>query len=115
MNLSVEVKNNIQKLNDFLFYDIPPCTLRLKSRYIIDVFKAGMPFICIAAMFLFSNYSPQAALYTGLHGSYGLLWLLKDLIFPDPNFDRPSTIPSCLVVFAVLVSYASFPFVLMAK
>jgi hypothetical protein len=42
----------------------------------------------------FNNYSTTAYLYAALHGSYGLLWLLKDITFPDPNWQRKATIPS---------------------
>ncbi len=33
-----------------------------------------------------------AWVYLALHGSYGLVWILKDLAFPDPNWQKKVTI-----------------------
>ncbi len=40
-----------------------------------------------------------------MHGTYGLTWLMKDLLFPDPNWQRPATILSCIVGAIGLASY----------
>jgi protein-S-isoprenylcysteine O-methyltransferase Ste14 len=38
------------------------------------------------------NTSAAAWVFTAMHGSYGLVWILKDLAFPDPNWQRRITI-----------------------
>jgi len=43
-----------------------------------------------------------------LHGSYGQVWLLKDLAFPDPGWQRRATIGGRLAALAGLVAYGSF-------
>ena len=58
--------------------------------------------------------SPVAWMYLALHGSYGLVWLLKDLAFPDPNWQRRATIASGLYTLAGLVLYWSFGWLLIS-
>ena len=48
----------------------------------------------LGLMRYFNNYSTTAYLYAAMHGSYGLLWLLKDTTFPDPGWQRKATILS---------------------
>jgi len=51
----------------------------------------------------FNNYSTLAYLYLALHGTYGFLWLLKDRIFPDKNWERKTTILSAIVCFLMVL------------
>ena len=50
-------------------------------------------------MCYFDNFSTGAWTYLALHGNYGLMWFLKDRVFPDPGFERKSTIMSLLFPF----------------
>ena len=43
-----------------------------------------MMFYLFGLMCYFDNFSLGAWVYLSLHGSYGLLWLAKDFVFPDP-------------------------------
>lgn len=65
---------------------------------VINVQKAGTLLWCLYWMNATGNYSGTACLYTALHGSYGLCWLLKEMVFPDPGWQRPVTIPSALIM-----------------
>lgn len=58
------------------------------------------------------NFSTAAWVYLALHGSYGLLWLLKDRIYPDKQWEKKVTIPYALFVFVVLGLYWIAPWVL---
>jgi protein-S-isoprenylcysteine O-methyltransferase Ste14 len=40
-------------------------------------------------MWYFHNWSAAAFLYLGLHGTYSLLWLIKQAVFPDKRFAQP--------------------------
>ena len=62
-------------------------------------------------MIYFDNYSPACWLYLALHGSYGLLWLLKDFTFPDASFERKVTFLSFIIPWLVVIQpycYASY-------
>ena len=57
-------------------------------------------------MCYFNNFSTGAWVYLALHGNYGLIWVIKDRIFPDPGFSRKQTIGSTLSIFPlILVPY----------
>ena len=40
----------------------------------------------------YDNFSAAAWVYTAMQGSYGLVWILKDVAFPDPNWQKRITI-----------------------
>ena len=40
----------------------------------------------------YHNTSTAAWIYLAMHGSYGLVWIIKDLAFPDPAWQRRITI-----------------------
>lgn len=76
---------------------------RVPMAWIINVQKGGtMPFVLLL-MVLSGNWSLSAWTYLALHGTYGLCWLLKDRVFPDPNFDQPVTLPSAFVAWAAVL------------
>ena len=52
-------------------------------------------------MIYFRNFSLGAWVYLCLHGSYGMLWMLKDITFPDKSFRRKVTLTSFLYPFPV--------------
>lgn len=54
-------------------------------------------------MAAYGNWSPTAWVYLGLHGSYGLIWLLKELVFPDPSWDRRVTFGGALVMWVTVL------------
>ena len=53
----------------------------------------------------YNNYSTGAWLYLSLHGTYGLLWFLKDMVFPDKSFQNYLTIIPSILVSLFLLSY----------
>ncbi|KAG5502878.1 hypothetical protein JKF63_04648 [Porcisia hertigi] len=63
---------------------------------VINFHKCMMPLVCGAMMWRSGNLSATAMTYTALHGSYGLCWYLKHLVFPDPRWDVKITIGSTI-------------------
>ena len=57
----------------------------------------------------FNNYTPAMYLYLFLHGSYGILWVLKDIFFPDPRFKIQLTLGSLILIFLFLTLYWLIP------
>ena len=63
-----------------------------------------------------SHSSPTAWLYLSLHGTYGIVWLLKECIFPDPSWQEKITVVSWLNQFAsVLGPYWVAAWITVAK
>ena len=66
--------------------------------WIINAHKILVVPVIVVLMWHFHNWSAAAFLYLGLHGTYALLWLIKQTIFPDKRFAEP--IPLGIGVFA---------------
>ena len=73
--------------------------------YIINTQKAGTIFVMFTLMLYFNNFSLGAWLYLSLHGTYGIVWILKDMIFPDKSFQAKVTIPAAVVTGGLLLLY----------
>lgn len=87
----------------------------VKFASVINLQKGATAFWVLALMWGYQNTSLHAWIYLGLHGSYGLCWLLKDRVFPDPNWEVRITIGGALMAMLfVLGPYWLFSWVLIA-
>ena len=79
------------RLRDHLSDDLFGGPRLLKAAWVINLQKAGtLPFV-LALMWAYDCWTATAWTYAALHGSYGLCWLLKDRIFPDPSWEKKIT------------------------
>lgn len=86
------------RLRDHLSEDFLGGPKVLKLAWVINLQKGGtLPFV-LALMTLFDDFSTTAWTYAALHGSYGAIWLLKELVFPDPSWQRRVTFASAINV-----------------
>jgi protein-S-isoprenylcysteine O-methyltransferase Ste14 len=78
--------------NRFLFKlvhcDQLPAGQGFKHKIPIDIMKASTLPFCMLMAYKYKNYSPTMMTYTAIHGSYGILWLLKSLVYPDPKWEK---------------------------
>ena len=58
----------------------------MKLNQIINLHKGLTAFVVIGIMIFFDNFTIAPYVYLALHGTYGVHWLLKEKIFPDPYF-----------------------------
>jgi protein-S-isoprenylcysteine O-methyltransferase Ste14 len=72
---------------------------------VIDFQKAGTPLLLLALMALYDAWSTREWLYFALHGGYGLVWLIKDLAFPDPAWQKRITIGGALLSFVGVLGW----------
>ncbi|OQS05406.1 hypothetical protein THRCLA_02455 [Thraustotheca clavata] len=86
----------------------------LQLRHVINVQKGGTIPMMLALMYYYDNWSMSAYLYLANHGTYGLVWLLKELILPDKTWMVPITIPSIIVVATVLMGYWGAGYIVIA-
>jgi protein-S-isoprenylcysteine O-methyltransferase Ste14 len=92
----------LQRFNQWTMFDLGGGPRPFKLAWIINLQKAGsFPFFGLL-IWLYADETPAATstaawLYLALHGSYGLNWLLKDLIFPDAKWQERATIASCVL------------------
>jgi hypothetical protein len=76
----------------------------MQLRTLIKLHKALTAPVVSPLMFLYTNTTTAAWVYLALHGTYGLLWLIKDWLFPDQQRNRPVS-----WIEATLASWCSRP------
>lgn len=78
-------------------------------RYIINAFK-GLTFLWVIFLMLyFQNFSKGMYVYLFMHGTYGFLWIYKDLNFPDASMKPKSTLVSNILLTTLLFIYWMIP------
>ncbi len=104
------------KFRDWLSDDFLGGPKVLKASWVINAQKGGtLPFV-LALMWAWDCWTPTAWTYAALHGSYGLCWLLKDAVFPDPNWEKRVTFPSAVMMWvAALALYWVSPWLIVSR
>jgi protein-S-isoprenylcysteine O-methyltransferase Ste14 len=82
----------------------------------IDLHKALVIPVVLALMGYYHNGSTEAFVYLGMHGSYSLLWLIKQRTYRDVRFDqRVPPWRGLLFVFLPLGGYYVAPYLLISR
>jgi protein-S-isoprenylcysteine O-methyltransferase Ste14 len=84
-------------------------------RYPVNVHKGLTGPLVFGLMMVYDNWSTAAWVYLALHGSYGLLWLFKERVFPDKQWARHVSVGYGLTAFAGLALYWVAPFLLISQ
>ena len=79
---------------DWVSYSLPPGPRFLPMNWLVNTQKFGVWVIVFCMMIYYDNWSRGAWIYLTLHGSYGLAWCIKDIVFPDSSFQTKVTLPS---------------------
>jgi steroid 5-alpha reductase family enzyme len=87
----------------------------MKIKHAINLHKGTTTLVVLGLMFAYQNFSFGAWVYLALHGTYGILWLLKDRIYPDRQWETEIPIQIGLFTFAVLFLYWVAPFLLISS
>ena len=90
--------------------------LGLRQSHVINLFKGSTSLAILGMMWFYQAWDQSAAwLYLGLHGSYGLLWLLKSAVFPDRSWQEPLTVGGGLFYSVGLTAYWLAPWLLISR
>ena len=81
----------LNRLTTYLSEDFLGGPRWLKLSWVINLQKGGTLVYVLALIYVYQDHSAAAWTYAGLHGSYGLCWLLKELYFPDANWQKRVT------------------------
>lgn len=74
-----------------------------KFSWVINFQKTGTFFFLGFLMWLYQNQSPAAWVFLAMHGTYGLVWFLKDMAFPDPSWQKRITIGGGINAFLMVL------------
>lgn len=67
-------------------------------------------------MWYFDNWSTEAFVYLSLHGTYAVLWLIKEALYPDRRFQDVQPLwVGALFVFLPLAVYYIAPYLLISR
>lgn len=88
----------------------------MKQKYFIDSHKA-VTFLAILGLMAWFNqwHNPTAWVYMALHGTYGILWLLKSRVFPDKQWEEDKGLFYGLYIWAGLSLYWIAPFIIASQ
>lgn len=105
-----------QRLTRHLSEDFLGGPRPLRMADVINVQKGlTAPFV-LGLMALYENFTTTAWVYLALHGSYGLLWLMKHRAFPDARWEKRITFGGALLSFLlVLGPYWVLPWLLVSR
>jgi steroid 5-alpha reductase family enzyme len=88
----------------------------MKVATAINLHKALVTPVVLGLMWFFQNWSTEAFMYLAIHGSYSILWLIKDSLYPDKRFEEkmPAAI-AIIFVFLPLAGYYVAPYLLISR
>src|SRR4028119_1518340 len=87
----------------------------MKAKHFINLHK-GLSFLFILTlMLIYQNFNLGAWVYLALHGTYGLLWLLKSKIYPDKQWEQEISVGMGIFGFVLVSLYWVAPFILISS
>jgi steroid 5-alpha reductase family enzyme len=88
----------------------------MKQKHYIDSHKGATSVVILILIAVYSQWeSATAWVYLGLHGSYGLLWVLKSRFFGDKSWEQPCSIGFGLVIWGSLTLYWLTPWLIVSQ
>ncbi|HGG6426852.1 TPA: hypothetical protein ACJG67_003385 [Salmonella enterica subsp. enterica serovar Kottbus] len=61
----------------------------MSALFYINLHKILVTPVVVGMMFITGNMSAEACIYLAVHGTYSLLWLMKEHFYPDRRFMEP--------------------------
>ncbi|MEM8641757.1 MAG: DUF1295 domain-containing protein [Cyanobacteria bacterium P01_G01_bin.54] len=89
--------------------------MTLKLKHAINLHKGTTALLVVGLMLLYHNFSLGPWIYLVLHGGYGILWLLKDRIYPDKQWEQETSLTLAITTFVVLGLYWLAPWLLISR
>ena len=87
----------------------------MKLKYAVNLHKGLTGAVVVALMFYYDNFSLGPLVYLALHGTYGLMWLLKDRLFPYKQWEGIVSPGYGVFAFGALLLYWIAPFILISR
>lgn len=87
----------------------------MKIKYAINLHKALTFAVVLGLMVVYQNFTIAPWIYLALHGTYGIMWLIKDSLYPDRQWEEKISLVQGLILFVFLGSYWVAPVVLISS
>ncbi|MEI7849080.1 MAG: DUF1295 domain-containing protein [Chloroflexota bacterium] len=88
----------------------------MKQKFFIDSHKGITFLVILGLMTYFKQWqNPTIWIYLALHGTYGMLWVLKSQIFPDRQWENNSSIWYGFYIWAGLSLYWITPYLITSR
>lgn len=87
----------------------------MKAKHAINLSKGLTFLVILGLMFVYQNFTLGPWVYLSLHGTYGLLWLLKDRLYPDKQWEQEIPLPMGIFAFMLVNLYWIAPFILISS
>ncbi|MBV1866945.1 MAG: DUF1295 domain-containing protein [Marinosulfonomonas sp.] len=89
---------------------------KTQIRHFINAHKMLTSFVVVGMMIYYDFWGATAWVYLTLHGTYCLLWMLKDSTFRDRRFDESiHPVAGFIFVFCILGAYWAAPFIIISN
>lgn len=110
-----DLVTTLNKTTHYLSHDLFGGPRFLRFNWVINFQKGATLLWVLGLMFYYENFALQTWVYLALHGSYGLIWIIKDLTFPDQKWQTNITMGGAfLAIIAVLGPYWVAPYILIS-
>lgn len=88
----------------------------MKQKHFIDSHKGATTFAILGMMAWFGAWDNETAwLYLALHGSYGFMWMVKSVTFPDKTWEAPTGLPYGLYIWSGLSLFWIAPWLITSR
>lgn len=87
----------------------------MKLKHFINLHKGLTTLVVFGLMVGYQNYLVGSWVYLALHGTYGLMWLLKDRVYPDKQWEAKASLPTGILMLVVLAAYWVAPWLLISR
>ncbi len=87
----------------------------MKLKYAVNLHKGLTGLVVIAMIFWYDNATLGPLVYLSLHGTYGMMWLLKDRMFQDKQWEQEVSFGYGVFAFSALLLYWIAPWYLISN
>ena len=88
----------------------------MKLKYFIDTNKVSTILVIMALMAVYDQWSNTTAwVYLAMHGTYGILWLVKSRVFPDKRWEQTTSLWFGILSWAGLSLYWISPWIIVSR
>ena len=87
----------------------------MKIKHAINLHKFLTFAVVLGLMVIYQNFTIAPWVYLALHGTYGIMWLIKDSLYADRQWEEEVGIGTGIIVFLFVDLYWVAPFLLISS